>query len=173
MADATFEGYTGIGYSKFGGGGELRPNDFHGLAGILLTDDNDDERENTPSSDVIRKLGSQLRYLRDHNPAVKECLTCIERDLANNEDDAFPAGAEGPSPLPTMPEPHRIYDGEDDGNDDPIGTANPSSSRGQKRKTTTTTAPGRRIIDVIQYLSHVYKKRKLCWCDVPVVYRYR
>ena len=120
MADASFEGYSSIGYAKYSGGGELRPNDFHGLAGMLLDGDDSEEPNSKNNGAALdeNRLRAKLTFLKQHNPAVRECMTCLEREKLDDEDDPFPREAGGPNPLPTMPEPTYTYYDDDENEDD-------------------------------------------------------
>ena len=78
MADATFAGYSGDGYTHSAGGGLLGPNDFHGLAALLVT--------RTPLSEVeteaetARRRAALRRLMTPYgrgNPLVMQTLTCL------------------------------------------------------------------------------------------------
>jgi len=89
MGDALFKAYGGAGYTHSAGGGLLQPQDFHGMAALLV--------EARPSRDVGPAIGEQgsrrrqraaLERLRDPihgNPIIEETLTCLERELNGSQ----------------------------------------------------------------------------------------
>ena len=92
MADAVFKGYGGAGYTHSGGGGLLQPNDFHGMAALLVrSEDNDNAcRDETETQ---KRRQDALKRLLDPvvgNSLVRNTLTCLEREV----DGAFPTIAE-------------------------------------------------------------------------------
>jgi len=99
MADAAFTpAYSNSGYMHFASGGFLQPGDFHGLSTILVQD------PSTLRTPEEQRMRCALDYLMDEttgNPLVRQTLTCFERELARNANDAFPAAA-GVGALPVM-----------------------------------------------------------------------
>ena len=83
MMDATFAGYSGEGYTHSAGGGLLGPNDFHGLAALLVTRTPLSELETVEETERRR---TALRRLMNPfgrgNPLVLQTLTCLERELS-------------------------------------------------------------------------------------------
>ena len=83
MMDATFAGYSGEGYTHSAGGGLLGPNDFHGLAALLVTRTPLSELETVEETERRR---AALRRLMNPfgrgNPLVLQTLTCLERELS-------------------------------------------------------------------------------------------
>ena len=83
MVDATFAGYNGEGYTHSAGGGLLGPNDFHGLAALLVTRTPLSELETVEETERRR---TALRRLMNPfgrgNPLVLQTLTCLERELS-------------------------------------------------------------------------------------------
>ena len=80
MADAVFKGYGGAGYTHSGGGGLLQPNDFHGMAALLVeanTDDAEDEGMHKRRRDALRRLLDPIHG----NSLVRSTLTCLEREV--------------------------------------------------------------------------------------------
>eukprot|EP00964_Phaeocystis_antarctica_P092004 scaffold59066_cov93-Phaeocystis_antarctica.AAC.1 len=89
MADAVFKGYGGAGYTHSGGGGLLQPNDFHGMAALLV-----EAKSDSPDSGMHRRRREALRRLLDPihgNILVRSTLTCLEREI----DGAMPTICEG------------------------------------------------------------------------------
>ena len=89
MADAVFKGYGGAGYTHSGGGGLLQPNDFHGMAALLV-----EAKSDSPDSGMHRRRREALRRLLDPihgNSLVRSTLTCLEREI----DGAMPTICEG------------------------------------------------------------------------------
>ena len=79
MADAVFKGYGGAGYTHSGGGGLLQPNDFHGMAALLV-----EAKSDSPDSGMHRRRREALRRLLDPihgNSLVRSTLTCLEREI--------------------------------------------------------------------------------------------
>ena len=97
MADATFKAYSGPGYTHMHGGGLLVPNDYRGLASLLI----EHERGVLAPDDSNGRLLAALRLLKLTNPIVRRTLTCFERELRGEE---FPAAAGGISALPSLPQ---------------------------------------------------------------------
>ena len=79
MADAVFKGYGGAGYTHSGGGGLLQPNDFHGMAALLV-----EAKSDSSDSGMHRRRREALRRLLDPihgNSLVRSTLTCLEREI--------------------------------------------------------------------------------------------
>ena len=83
MADATFAGYSGDGYTHSAGGGLLGPNDFHGLAALLVT--RTPLSEDETMAETARRRAALRRLMTPYgpgNPLVMQTLTCLERELS-------------------------------------------------------------------------------------------
>ena len=88
MADATFKAYGGAGYTHSGGGGLLQPNDFHGLAALLV-----ESKNATDKGGSMQRRRDALRRLLDPvwgNSLVRSTLSCLEMELQGS--------------MPTIPE---------------------------------------------------------------------
>ena len=83
MADASFKAaYSSSGYMHFSNGAFLQPNDYHGLAAILIQDPAGGGLGRTRNATA--RLRRALTYLRDPehgNPLVRETLSCFEREV--------------------------------------------------------------------------------------------
>ena len=93
MSDAVFKGYGGAGYTHSGGGGLLEPNDFHGMA-ALLVEAKDGSTEPASARDQRRRAA--LERLMDPvwgNWLVRRTLTCLEREI-NGTQPTIPEGCD-------------------------------------------------------------------------------
>ena len=89
MVDATFKAYGGAGYTHSGGGGLLQPNDFHGLAALLV-----ESKDAKEKGGAMQRRRAALRRLLDPihgNSLVRSTLTCMEAELGG----AMPTIPEG------------------------------------------------------------------------------
>ena len=86
MSDATFKAYAGAGYTHSQGGGLLQPNDFHGMAALLV---NKTPLAANESRDATARQRRALRRLMDRhghgNWLVARTLTCLERELSGSQ----------------------------------------------------------------------------------------
>ena len=92
MSDAVFKGYGGSGYTHSGGGGLLQPNDFHGMAALLVETGKDDSK----LADQDQRRRAALRRLMDPvhgNVLVQRTLTCLEREF-NGTQPTIPEGCD-------------------------------------------------------------------------------
>ena len=102
MADATFKAYGGAGYTHSGGGGLLQPNDFHGLAALLV-----ESKDATDKGGCMQRRRDALRRLLDPvwgNSLVRSTLSCLEVELQGS--------------MPTIPEGCDDDSSEDDADSD-------------------------------------------------------
>ena len=85
MANATFKGYGGAGYVHSHGGGLLQPNDFRGMAALLVEEPGAARGEDRAAR---RRQRAALRRLLDPalgNPLVQSTLTCLEREVGGSQ----------------------------------------------------------------------------------------
>ena len=78
----------------------LVPNDYRGLASLLITRDEASLHKSDPNACGSRVLAA-LRLLRQTNPIVRRTLTCFERELGG---EAFPQDGGGTGAMPSMPQ---------------------------------------------------------------------
>ena len=73
MCDATFFAYAGYSYLHYSGGAMLEPNDYAGLAALLVQNTSAPIRP--PSEDKMRAALRRLLDNADGHPVVREVLT--------------------------------------------------------------------------------------------------
>ena len=105
MADAVFKGYGGAGYTHSGGGGLLQPNDFNGMAALLVESaDSNSTSHHSRRREALRRLMDPIHG----NPLVRRTLTCLERECGGTQ--------------PTIPEACNVSSTDDDSEDEERST---------------------------------------------------
>ena len=81
MQDATFKAYGGSGYTHSAGGALLEPNDFHGMAALLVHGRGMHEHDSASDNRKRRAALKRLMDICHGNKVVQKALTCLEREL--------------------------------------------------------------------------------------------
>lgn len=81
MKDAVFKGYGGAAYTHCSGGGLLQPNDFHGVAALLV--ESRSAQSDATRQEMTRRRAALERLIDpvNGNPIVQKTLACLLREV--------------------------------------------------------------------------------------------